>query len=107
MRCTSSVRIVCHQPRAGRTFTQPRSPAIGSFSKPVPLDSAAHFNRHARSSDIPLVDFWAAWCGPCKAMAPIFEQAACQLESEFELVKVDGNAVLELLQQCGIQNIRP
>jgi thioredoxin 2 len=55
---------------------------------PVALDSAGHFEKHAKYSDVPLlVDFWAAWCRPCKAMAPIFEQAAPQLEPEVRLAR--------------------
>jgi thioredoxin 2 len=74
--------------------------------KPVALDSAARFDKHAQRNDIPLlVDFWAVWCGPCKAMAPIFEQAATQLEPEVRLVKVDSDAVPELLQRFSIQSI--
>ena len=74
--------------------------------RPTALDSAARFDKHAKRSDIPaLVDFWAAWCGPCRAMAPIFEQAATQLEPDVRLIKVDSDAAPELLQRYGIQSI--
>jgi thioredoxin 2 len=73
---------------------------------PAALDSVTRFDKHANHSDIALlVDFWAAWCGPCRAMAPIFEQAASQLEPDVRLVKVDSDAVLELLQRFSIQAI--
>jgi thioredoxin 2 len=74
--------------------------------RPAALDSVARFNKHAKHSDIPLlVDFWASWCGPCRAMAPIIEKAATELEPDVRLVKVNSDAVPELLQRFSIQAI--
>ena len=72
---------------------------------PVTLDTA-RFERHLEKSDVPLVvDFWAAWCGPCKAMAPEFERAAATLEPEARLVKVNVDEQPALAQRFAVRSI--
>lgn len=59
-----------------------------------------------RSHSTPvLVDFWAAWCGPCRMMAPAFAQAAQQLGDRALLVKVDTDANPQLAQRYAIRSI--
>ena len=59
--------------------------------QPVEL-SDANFDQVVERSDLPVVvDFWAPWCGPCRQMAPQFEQAARTLKGRALLVKVNSD----------------
>jgi thioredoxin 2 len=73
--------------------------------RPYPA-SAESLAVHVKHNDIAVVvDFWADWCAPCKAMAPIYERVAAELEPRFRFLKVDTEAEQQLAARYQIRSI--
>jgi len=74
-------------------------------SKPVSVDSSS-FGHFVANSDLPVVvDFWAPWCGPCRMMAPAFEEASQAMALKAQFIKVNTEEQPQLGGQYQIQSI--
>src|SRR5690606_7448777 len=73
--------------------------------RPIELD-AGNVSAVLNNNSVPVVvDCWASWCGPCKSFAPVFEQAARELEPRLRFAKLDTEAEQQLAGLWGIRSI--
>ena len=101
--CLATNRVPGHKLASGGVCGKCGKPLFNK--KPVELTSS-NFNKIIANNELPvMVDFWAPWCGPCKMMAPIFEQAAQQLEPDMLLAKLNTENEQSIAARYGIRSI--
>lgn len=111
---TESIHVVCpHCEAVNRIPAErlDRQPRCGKCKDPLftghPIElSDQSFAKQIRRSDLPVVvDFWAAWCGPCKMMAPHFKTVAAQMEPRARFAKLDTEHAQRTAAQYNIRSI--
>ena len=73
--------------------------------KPIVIDDSNFENEVIKSATPVLIDFWAVWCGPCKAIAPVVEEIAKEYDAKLKVGKLDVDSSPKTAFQFGVRSI--
>jgi thioredoxin 2 len=103
--CSRSNRVPAGRLNGTARCAACKAPLV-PLAHPVAIVSADEFDELIRDSPVPvLVDFWAAWCGPCRAVAPEVAKLASQRTGSVVVAKVDTDALPDVAGRFGIRSI--
>ena len=95
------VRHLADRGKCGKCRT-----ALPPQAAPIEVSSETQFDEIVGAARVPvLVDFWAAWCGPCRAVAPEVRKVASNLAGKAIVLKVDTDSLGDLAQRYQVQSI--
>lgn len=75
------------------------------MAHPVAITDASFKSEVYESDQLVLVDFWAEWCVPCRALAPILDQVAAELQGQVKIAKLDVDSNPTTTASFGVQSI--
>jgi thioredoxin 2 len=103
--CAARNRVPIKRLRDKAKCAQCKAPLL-PLNRPVAITSAHEFEELVRDAPLPvLVDFWAAWCGPCRTVAPELEKLARERDDRVIVAKVDTEALPAIAQRFAIRSI--